>query len=413
MRGRLRPLVPRPPPRGKTPARAGTTTRTHAGWPRTPEDPRACGDDFSLAHRAGSQAGRSPRVRGRPPPHPPRPLPAGKIPARAGTTRRLISTPRSWREDPRACGDDDHRPDEVAPLPGRSPRVRGRLALTRAGLIARGKIPARAGTTATTLASHPPNSEDPRACGDDGRGPAVVTRAAGRSPRVRGRRGSLASPAARWGKIPARAGRTPQTPASIGCRAEDPRACGEDIGIGLGELPVQGRSPRVRGGPRVGGGGRPVRGKIPARAGRTHRASRRQSSRGEDPRACGEDAQGVASPVLAWGRSPRVRGGPGRGPARPAAPGKIPARAGRTPAVPPRPRRPREDPRACGEDPSSPSPSSPTEGRSPRVRGGLPPGGAVPGCSGKIPARAGRTHPRCGTLGFVGEDPRACGEDSC
>ncbi len=133
-------------------------------------------------------AGRSPRVRGRRLERLDKRLVIGKIPARAGTTWPAGGCDAVMGEDPRACGDDRSCMSRRANWIGRSPRVRGRLAPAPPVAPAAGKIPARAGTTPHTSKSSSSGQEDPRACGDDVTAAAKVSSAAGRSPRVRGRR---------------------------------------------------------------------------------------------------------------------------------------------------------------------------------------------------------------------------------
>ena len=90
-------------------------------------------------------------------------------------------------EDPRACGDEDHGPALVTYGVGRPPRVRGRDITGPNNQAAVGKTPARAGTRHRATSSTGPTAEDPRACGDETTPFTPAANWAGRPPRVRGR----------------------------------------------------------------------------------------------------------------------------------------------------------------------------------------------------------------------------------
>ena len=70
---------------------------------------------------------------------------------------------------------------------GRSPRVRGRLALRRALALRQGSIPACAGEATVSSFVNGPKEVDPRVCGGGIAADMRFMSKAGRSPRVRGR----------------------------------------------------------------------------------------------------------------------------------------------------------------------------------------------------------------------------------
>ena len=193
----------------------------------------------------------------------------GKIPARAGTTSRTHRAACPTREDPRAGGDDEPDPSRGLPHSGRSPRGRGRRPDGVRETPARGKIPARAGTTEPPALLGETIPEDPRAGGDDGSRCSRRCRLRGRSPRGRGRPMTRGSFRERSGKIPARAGTTGRATLTLVVRREDPRAGGDDLVRGNPHVDLDGRSPRGRGRPPVRAGVHAGEGKIPARAGTT------------------------------------------------------------------------------------------------------------------------------------------------
>ncbi len=258
--------------RGKIPARAGTTTHSGSFASHQAEDPRAGGDDAFIAESSTMVLGRSPRGRGRPPPRTPSPPPSGKIPARAGTTASVIGGLFGTAEDPRAGGDDARRSAGSAGHKGRSPRGRGRLRGIRGIRGTRGKIPARAGTTSPSPGSASWLSEDPRAGGDDSARPSPNRQPRGRSPRGRGRLREPRGSHRPPGKIPARAGTTSDRKPIPRRRREDPRAGGDDF-VEHDRLRLYPADER----------------KIPARAGTTWVRTRPRWGRREDPRAGGDD----------------------------------------------------------------------------------------------------------------------------
>ena len=214
----------------------------------------------------------------------------GKIPARAGTTASTTRCRRSAREDPRAGGEDSGHPLYAYQRPGRSPRGRGRPLQGPAHAAVRGKIPARAGTTALLATTILKSGEDPRAGGDDHRPPTGAARRLGRSPRGRGRPGMPTAWGGPTGKIPARAGTTRRRWPHPRQGREDPRAGGDDVAPGSLPRFDGGRSPRGRGRHAGAGAGGRRGGKIPARAGTTPWRPRPTRSGREDPRAGGDDA---------------------------------------------------------------------------------------------------------------------------
>ncbi len=355
------------------------------------EDPRAGGDDRRARWECRSECGRSPRGRGRPMGPAQRPPPRGKIPARAGTTSRSAFITSRSAEDPRAGGDDAMRENDMIANSGRSPRGRGRLVTRYAESGTARKIPARAGTTSPPASASTTRGEDPRAGGDDLErvgGDAVDP---GRSPRGRGRHGRLGHRGLPGGKIPARAGTTRSPPWPIKCRG--------------------GRSPRGRGRPQRPTAALCRQRKIPARAGTTPSVWRGSRPSSEDPRAGGDDRCGTCPPVRPTRRSPRGRGRrPCRSPGSRTA-GKIPARAGTTSGASRSRSGPGEDPRAGGDDASSPIRAADSGGRSPRGRGRPGEGTRATTSTRKIPARAGTTRRRCSSWLMSAEDPRAGGDD--
>ena len=274
--------------------------------------------------------GSSPRVRGKPPTvggtGPRRRL----IPARAGKTTTPAGKPASSAAHPRACGENPPGTGRPRSPVGSSPRVRGKLEALPAFPDEHGLIPARAGKTVCPFGVGVGVGAHPRACGEnDGRtltGVAVP----GSSPRVRGKLRLFEVIGGRRGLIPARAGKTMSWSIMIRGSSAHPRACGENLELGVEGVEVGGSSPRVRGKPVV-----------------TMGTSAEMTAH---PRACGENVSAKQEEPGDGGSSPRVRGKLLPLPTPLACVGLIPARAGKTTSAPPTAVGVSAHPRACGEN---------------------------------------------------------------
>ena len=190
-----------------------------------------------------------------------------------------------------------------------------------------------------------------------------------------------------------------------------PRACGENVEEHAAGVLDRGSSPRVRG--KYPGhcvllcAGR----LIPARAGKTRPRTACGTWPRAHPRACGENPARLAACGITGGSSPRVRGKPCyvisvTVPARliPACAGKTSSKSNRVPPA-------SAHPRVCGENRAAACWRCQPSGSSPRVRGKLSNMGSFQGCSGLIPACAGKTSV-CLRWNWVGRaHPRVCGEN--
>ena len=128
---------------------------------------RGCGGD-SYPHRGHLiDDGRSPRVRGRPAVSCLGYYGHRSIPAGAGETPCAYSTLKAYRVDPRGCGGDSTSDYYELSAAGRSPRVRGRPFSSFIYFGYLRSIPAGAGETLDLLMVHPWGRVDPRGCGGD------------------------------------------------------------------------------------------------------------------------------------------------------------------------------------------------------------------------------------------------------
>ena len=151
-------------------------------------------------------------------------------------------------------------------------------------------IPAWAGKTSRTSASHAAPRAHPRVGGENAFQAAKRVAARGSSPRGRGKRDLCRADGQVTGLIPAWAGKTPYVATVSHIPRAHPRVGGENLAGGV----------RCIAGLRL----------IPAWAGKTcSRRSRKQSCPAH-PRVGGENCGRVAGVAWRWGSSPRGRGKP-------------------------------------------------------------------------------------------------------
>ena len=225
-------------------------------------------------------------------------------------------------------------------------------------------------------------SVHPRVCGELTTTMTNGQYVRGSSPRVRGTLLAAGRFAGQQRFIPACAGNSRAGAGAASCGSVHPRVCGELFDFQPGR--------RFR------------RRFIPACAGNSRDPRTRRRAAPVHPRVCGELRERLVAAVQLGGSSPRVRGTPSRRSRRWAARRFIPACAGNSSPSPAACSRSSVHPRVCGELPEHQSPSSPTAGSSPRVRG-------TPTTPARRPLSP-AVHPRvCGELGrggSVGHVPR-------
>ena len=158
---------------------------------------------------------------------------------------------------------------------GSSPRVRGKLTGFVDHTVKKRLIPARAGKTYCHRSEHGCMGAHPRACGENSTWKKLTLKAAGSSPRVRGKQPHRFRPGTEHRLIPARAGKTQGQQHRRQDVAAHPRACGENYFSIWSDGVNYGSSPRVRGKQLIPHIARVRCRLIPARAGKT---CRRQES---------------------------------------------------------------------------------------------------------------------------------------
>ena len=149
------------------------------------------------------------------------------IPADAGNTAGFWVGLRWMPVHPRGCGEYDVVALRLMLLSGSSPRMRGIRGLRQSGECVCRFIPADAGNTATSRASLRGASVHPRGCGEYARLRAAFLPHIGSSPRMRGIHVIGTSKHHGFRFIPADAGNTWPAARCQTCQAVHPRGCGE------------------------------------------------------------------------------------------------------------------------------------------------------------------------------------------
>ena len=233
---------------------------------------------------------------------------------------------------------------------GSSPRVRGkRASLARIPAPIR-LIPACTGKTNPTDNRNRASRAHPRVCGENGKAQKQTDASDGSSPRMRGKLKLCAKRCCQFGLIPAHAGKTVVALSSRLQRWAHPRACGEDVDYRPRPRPELGSSPRMRGKLSSTDAFFRFSRLIPAHAGKTHGNARASAGSAAHPRACGENAAALPAAEPRLGSSPRMRGKPMFLATWLMLIGLIPAHAGKTIRASDGRGILRAHPRACGEN---------------------------------------------------------------
>ena len=274
---------------------------------------------------------------------------------------------------------------------GSSPRGRGKPRRTDVHTVPRRLIPAWAGKTCDRCGWAVPEAAHPRVGGENQEAVLAIRRAAGSSPRGRGK--PQVPPLLRDGfrLIPAWAGKTSDGYGHNWTSRAHPRVGGENAEIGARTPAATGSSPRGRGKRGRRREGRNLRGLIPAWAGKTTRTKRRARPRWAHPRVGGENPGRPSSKLGDQGSSPRGRGKPRTSTVSPSVAGLIPAWAGKTMSAAPLSSGVTAHPRVGGENAREELVTEASDGSSPRGRGKLLHPRRRHGGQGLIPAWAGKT----------------------
>ena len=231
MRGKPETITQAPGAGRNIPAHAGKTPSRPVPIDRTPEHPRACGENNFAQFLQSINAGTSPRMRGKQTCGQLRNTLPRNIPAHAGKThiapKRRTATP----EHPRACGENLKQCRTGFRNPGTSPRMRGKPRPLKSVWPSRRNIPAHAGKTFTGYSINQKFEEHPRACGENPWWLPHQPFLSGTSPRMRGKLAGGVGFLSEARNIPAHAGKTLPLHRGGQGAEEHPRACGENVSI--------------------------------------------------------------------------------------------------------------------------------------------------------------------------------------
>ena len=252
-------------------------------------------------------------------------------------------------------------------------------------------IPAHAGKTAASAASVGVGTAHPRSRGENPSEIQFLESRAGSSPLTRGKQGRRQAAAIRTGLIPAHAGKTVASLALAVSAGAHPRSRGENWPASGIAARGEGSSPLTRGKLYCAYCLRSLWGLIPAHAGKTQPHPGRYQRNGAHPRSRGENDDGDAAALGVGGSSPLTRGKLGLGISGEPVRGLIPAHAGKTSTRASWCGRTWAHPRSRGENVGSSPPVGSRSGSSPLTRG--KPGGAHELLHRErlIPAHAGKT----------------------
>ena len=357
------------------------------------DHPRVCGEKHASACTARAALRSPPRVRGKAAAARAGLVAVGITPACAG--KRRLSSACTWQG-------------------GSPPRVRGKANSPFSRAITTWITPACAGKSPNWFYSRLSGRDHPRVCGEKWLWRSCFSAPCGSPPRVRGKDLGAGVDCCRSGITPACAGKRMIIVPVGETHRDHPRVCGEKLPRRQFSGRYEGSPPRVRGKEHKQEALMLSEGITPACAGK-RRHPRRYLPTGRDhPRVCGEKNVEKLKTMWKVGSPPRVRGkekfylcnGPKHG-ITPACAGKsVPVRSRVAPAW--------DHPRVCGEKASIRSESRASQGSPPRVRGKetgsslcRPRFGITPACAGKsifvrlIPCIS-QDHPRvCGEKHLV------------
>ena len=312
-------------------------------------------------------------------------------------------------DHPRACGANHQERDVREQGHGSSPRMRGKLGLSRLAVVPRRIIPAHAGQTPDSGPCMVVGTDHPRACGANTAPPNFITRKHGSSPRMRGKPVRCQPCVLPFRIIPAHAGQTNRSRTRRPSNPDHPRACGANSAYKPGVFEYLGSSPRMRGKPPGGCNGVRVFRIIPAHAGQTPPPLFSRGGGADHPRACGANLVLSFIIISVGGSSPRMRGKHIRTVENAVKVRIIPAHAGQTGLLAQWLERHSDHPRACGANVSVVWVDLSVCGSSPRMRGKLGGGAGLRTRVRIIPAHAGQTPPDYASYTVGPDHPRACG----
>ena len=229
-------------------------------------------------------------------------------PALAGKTCRICRRCSPVADHPRACGENPTRFCISITILGSPPRLRGKLAFISDSQTQGRITPALAGKTDFFTHDCFPDSDHPRACGENIPTSRPSALHFGSPPRLRGKRARAWHHQGADRITPALAGKTVKSKLLSMSKSDHPRACGENFHNRIKDGSWFGSPPRLRG--KLYGCGLPSKCRriTPALAGKTCSRLVFCQAAQDHPRACGENYSCVSVLLHAFGSPPRLRG---------------------------------------------------------------------------------------------------------
>ena len=234
----------------------------------------------------------------------------GLIPAHAGKTHRPLRRAIRSVAHPRSRGENTPLYLRLALTAGSSPLTRGKRRRCWSAFQSIRLIPAHAGKTALAALHCGGVRAHPRSRGENRPADRLSLQAYGSSPLTRGKRVCQLVTSARWGLIPAHAGKTRGGESNVRYRAAHPRSRGENAEKPRNADDGPGSSPLTRGKRFELQESREDTGLIPAHAGKTPRWCPRPRGARAHPRSRGENFTSRTRPACGTGSSPLTRGKP-------------------------------------------------------------------------------------------------------
>ena len=231
--------------------------------------PRSRGENSHARPRPGWIRGSSPLTRGKPQPWPPSHPCSGLIPAHAGKTRVLVASSVKSRAHPRSRGENIICDPSGLVSKGSSPLTRGKRSICAIAIARFGLIPAHAGKTLTRHPRSRTPRAHPRSRGENAHELVSVRGPVGSSPLTRGKPPMVRDSKFMMGLIPAHAGKTLFRSCRQWQTRAHPRSRGENSYYTSGEAGAYGSSPLTRGKHLMRRSRRAIHGLIPAHAGKT------------------------------------------------------------------------------------------------------------------------------------------------
>ena len=254
---------------GLIPAWAGKTSPACLSTPPRRAHPRVGGENLMPSQTLETICGSSPRGRGKLILSTDRESQLGLIPARTGKTYGRTASVPSSTAHPRAGGENDPSSLSSTGLFGSSPRGRGKPVWAQQRRQMQRLIPARAGKTPCRARAHSCVSAHPRVGGENIDSWELPERHVGSSPRRRGKHSRRLPRPYGGGLIPAWAGKTRPTCTARSARGAHPRVGGENTTVYRDGIKAAGSSPRGRGKQHIDSYPSSMEGLIPAWAGKT------------------------------------------------------------------------------------------------------------------------------------------------